>query len=362
MNILITGVGGATPRAIARRVRQLYPNAYIVGTDLNYKALGFHMRGLVDRYYIVPSSNHDDYWKTTEGIIIDHKIDLAFVQPEKEVLKWGAYYEENNRFLCPTLIPPYKLAKALINKANMADVLKGTKFIPRTIRISPNKPSFKQISEEIGYPCWIRATEGSGGYGSLKLNNQKDLEAWLLIHSDIEEFTVSEYLPGRHLANQMLYIDGKCLKNGGLECVEYVMANVAPSKVTGNTSYGRFLNEGNLLEFCEQCIDYICKQLNEIPHGVLSFDLKEDVDGNYKVTEVNIRHMAYTETMAKAGYDLVLDSINYLMNGEEGISNLGHYNFLKNFIFLRDVDIEPILMEEKDLEKAKSHIYISKMV
>lgn len=39
----------------------------------------------------------------------------------------------------------------------------------------------------------------------------------------------------------MLYIDGEYLKGAALECAEYVMANLVPSKVTGNTSFGRFL-------------------------------------------------------------------------------------------------------------------------
>lgn len=358
MNILVTGIGGATPRAIARRIRQVFPTATIIATDLHVKALGFHMKGLVDEYYIVPRSSHEDYWPVTKEIIEKHNIDLAFVQPEKEVIKWGTYLEENGKFLCPTVIPPVTLAKALINKANMADVLKGTKYIPKTVRISPDEPQYKEIQSEIGYPCWIRATEGSGGYGSLKINKQQDLEAWLLIHQEIKEFTVSEFLTGRHLANQMLYIDGKLIKNGGLECVEYVMANVAPSKVTGNTSFGRFLNEPELLTFCEECIDFICKKLNVIPHGVLSFDLKEDTEGNYKVTEVNIRHMAYTETMARAGFDLVTDSINYLQDGADAITERGHYRYAKDFIFLRDVDIEPILMEEHELKMAERHVSV----
>ena len=349
MNILISGVGGATPRSIARRIRQLYPDSCIIGTDLHPKALGFHMMGLIDKGYIVPRSSSKDYWAVTKNIIEENEIDFAFIQPEKEVIAWGNYYERHQTFPCPVLIPPVKLAEALINKANMSEILEDTHFIPKTLRISPTKPCHQEIKEKIGYPCWIRATEGSGGFGSLKLNNQQDLEAWLLIHKEIQEFTVSEYLPGRHLANQMLYIDGKCIKNAGLECVEYVMANVAPSKVTGNTSFGRFLNEEKLLQFCEKCADEISGRLGVKPHGVLSFDLKEDANGGMKVTEINIRHMAYTGIMASAGFDLVNDTIMHLTGRQHQINNRGHYFFEKNYIFLRDVDIEPVLMEEHQL-------------
>ena len=36
-------------------------------------------------------------------------------------------------------------------------------------------------------------------------------------------------------------------------------------------------------------------------HGILSFDIKEDKDGNMKVTEVNIRHMAYAGVYGTCG-------------------------------------------------------------
>ena len=43
--------------------------------------------------------------------------------------------------------------------------------------------------------------------------------------------------------------------------------------------------------------------------------LKEDADGEMKVTEINIRHMAYTGVMAKVGFNLVKDSLLILEDG-----------------------------------------------
>lgn len=349
MNILISGIGGPTPRSIAKRIREVYPDCNIIGIDANKKALGFYIKGLVDKHYIVPRASDASYWDAINKIITDDKIDFAFIQPEFEVIKWGEFFEAAGKYPCPVLLPPLELARKLMDKALMSDLLEGTDYIPKTVKISPSQPKYDEIENKVGYPCWIRASVGSGGLGSLKLNSKNDLEAWLLIHKEIKEFTVSEFLTGRHLANQMLYIDGKCLKNGGLHCAEYVMADIAPSKVTGNTSFGRLINDENLLKFCEECIHEISKRSGIVPHGVLSFDLKEDSAGNLKVTEINIRHMAYTGIMASAGFDLVNDTILYLTGKENEIKNRGLYSFDKDYIFLRDVDIEPILMQEKDL-------------
>lgn len=347
-SILITGIGGPTPRSIALRLRELYPQAKLVGVDTNPKALGFYMDGLLNKSFIVPRANEQHYWDEIKKVIDREAIDLAFVQPEKEVLAWGNYYKENGSYIVPTLIPPIDYADSLINKAVMAELLSDTDYIPDTVTISSSQPDFELVEKKVGYPCWIRASEGSGGLGSLKLNRRKDLEAWLFIHNDIKEFTVSEFLTGRHLANQMLYLEGDLIKNAGLHCAEYVMADIAPSKVTGNTSYGRFLNEDKLLSFCETVMEVIAQKLDVAPHGVFSFDLKEDMEGNLKVTEINVRHMAYSGIMAKVGFDLIGDTVKYLGGNESDIAK-GRFTYDGDYIFLRDVDSEPIIMKESDL-------------
>ncbi len=347
-NILITGIGGPTPRSIAKTIRKLNQRFRIIGIDSNPKALGFFIPGLVDNYFVSPRVDNQDYWPFILDLIKNESIDLAFVQPEVEVIGWGQYQMFHNSLPCPVLIPPFNLASCLIDKSIMADLLMGTNFIPKTIKVTQSDPKFSDIECLIGYPCWIRATKGSGGLGSLKLYDQADYKSWLFINKNINEFTVSEYLPGRHLANQMLYYSGEYLKGASVECVEYIMANVAPSKVTGNTSFGRFINEDRIQVFCNDCVNYLCGKVGVKPHGVLSFDLKEDNERNLKVTEVNIRHMAYTGVMAEAGCNLVEDTISLLQTGTISENQRQPlFNYMKPYIFLRDVDTEPILLENE---------------
>ncbi|MGB0806814.1 MAG: hypothetical protein ACPGRC_08995, partial [Salibacteraceae bacterium] len=278
-------------------------------------------------------------------IIEKFKIDFAFVQPESEVLAWGEYFKNNKSYPCPTIIPPVEHVKALMNKAKMAELLDGTGFIPKTITISPAQPKYEEVASEIGYPCWIRASVGSGGLGSLKIDRKEELQAWLFIHKNVPEFTVSEFLTGRHLANQMLYVNGKCIANAGLHCAEYVMADIAPSKVTGNTSFGILLNEKTLLDKCEEVMTTVQNKTKVLANGVYSFDFKEDAHGNLMVTEINIRHMAYTGILAKCGFDLIDLSIS-LLTEKSPVPVLNQYFFEKPKVFLRDVDIEPIILEQ----------------
>lgn len=353
--ILITGIGGLTPRSIATVVKENHPDYMIIGCDVERKAMGFFMKTkagekLIDKYYIAPRCNNPIYFSWIEKLIEQEHIDYAFVQPEAEIVEWGQYYEDHGKFPCPTLMGCKLLSESLRDKSIMAELLEGTHFIPRTLKVTQENPRFDDVKNEIGFPCWIRATEGTGGLGSLRLDDISSYQSWLFINSRIPEFTVSEFLTGRHLANQMLYYNGEYVKGAALECVEYVMANTAPSHVTGNTHFGRFLNEDRINSFCDDCIRYLEKKLNVQAHGILSFDLKEDKNGNLKVTEVNIRHMAYTGVMARVGFDLIEDTLRIMEDGNsDKIQRDQFHHYDKPYVFLRDVDVEPIVLDSEEI-------------
>ncbi len=347
--ILVTGIGGLTPRSITKIIRKNHPDYKIIGCDIDKKAIGFFINGLLDDYYVCPKCTADEYFLWIENLVTDKHIDYAFVQPESEIVAWGHYYEIHGKYPCPVFMGSKLLSKSLKDKSIMADLLKDTKYIPKTIKVTQENPLFNKIEKEIGFPCWIRASEGTGGLGSLRLDDLDSYKSWLFINAQISEFTVSEYLTGRHLANQMLYYKGEYVKGAALECVEYVMANCAPSHVTGNTHFGRFLNDDRINRFCNSCIKYLEQKLGVSAHGILSFDLKEDKNGDMKVTEINIRHMAYTGVMADVGFNLIEDTIKILENGNcDDVTRCPFFHYDKPYVFLRDVDVEPIILESEE--------------
>ena len=348
--ILVTGIGGLTPRSITTIIRKNHPDYKIIGVDANKKAIGFYMNDLLDECYVCPRCSEENYFPWIEQLVEEKHIDYAFVQPESEIVAWGEYFDKHGNYPCPVFMGSKLLSASLKDKAIMAELLKGTEFIPKTIKVTQENPCFEEVEREIGFPCWIRATEGTGGLGSLKLDDLSSYKSWLFINSQIPEFTVSEFLTGRHLANEMLYYNGEYIKGAALECAEYVMANTAPSKVTGNTAFARFLNEDRINEFCDRCIKYLEQELNVPAHGILSFDLKEDSNGNLKVTEVNIRHMAYAGVMARVGFDLIEDTIRIMEDGNaNNVERAPFFHYSKPYIFLRDVDVEPIVLEGESI-------------
>ena len=69
-----------------------------------------------------------------------------------------------------------------------------------------------------------------------------------------------------------------------------------------------------------------------------------------KVTEINIRHMAYTGVMAHVGFDLIEDTIRIMEEGNaNNVVRDQFYHYEKPYIFLRDVDVEPIILESEKI-------------
>ena len=129
------------------------------------------------------------------------------------------------------------------------------------------------------------------------------------------------------------------------------MAKVAPSGITGNTSFGRLLNEPKVFEEANKAMDHMFKHTGAKKHGFFTVDFKEDENGKPYITEVNVRHVAFTQCFAAGGANFAEDTMRLLDNDPSFDKNFKLYEFEKDLIFLRDVDALPILMKEKDLLK-----------
>ena len=357
-NILITGVGGPTPRSFVRAVKLTEHSANkqyrFVGVDCNPLAYGLYDNSLFDQRYVVPRSNSDEYWPAMNQLIRKENIDAAIVLPEEEVLEWSLNHQSKLNRPVITHLPDHRLAKSLVNKHQMHEQLADSSLIPKFIKINPLSYNYQSIVNEIGDTFWIRSTEGSSGLGSLKIDSEEALSQWISINPKVKEFIATEYLPGRNMACKMLYFDDGLKRTACAERVNYIMAKVAPSGITGNTSFGRLINEPELVKLSKQALEIIASQLACELNGIFTVDYKEDSEGFPKITEINVRHVAFTSSMAAGGANIPLDTIKAMISGKGAAMDRVDYTYGESLIFLRDVDAEPIIMKESDLLKDDS--------
>lgn len=350
MNILITGVGGPTPRSFAISLKKYseHKNVRLIGTDINPLAIGLYRKDLFDKSYIVPRATDENYWDSINEIIKKESIDYAVILPELEVLVW-ADKQENGGLPCSTLLPNSELSKFLVDKSKMTSVLEPYDLVPKSVEFTRDVKDFSHIFEKLGEQFWVRSSSGTSGLGSLLIDSVTSLQNWIQINPNVNDFLASTYLPGRNLACKLLYWNGKLVRSACAERVNYIMAKVAPSGITGNTSFGRLLNEPDLVDVASKAMDIMFKETGAPKHGFFTADFKEDEDGKPYITEVNVRHVAFTQCFAAGGANFAADTITLLSNPESFDMTYKMYEFAPNLIFLRDVDDLPILMNENDL-------------
>lgn len=346
----MTGVGGITARSIATALRSCgsFDSYELIGTDCNRLSIGLYQKHLFNKAYIVPKATDPNYWAVIEKIIYDNDIEQAIVQPEQEVLEWSRR-AKGQELPCKALIPDFNIASILIDKLLMTETLKPFGLVPRSLSIDANQNSFDEVETELSYPFWIRSTLGSSGFGSLKVESRQMLKSWIAINPEIGKFLASEYLPGRNLACKMLYFNGELIRSACAERVNYIMSNIAPSGITGNTSFGRLLNAPEVFKTAKEGLEILFGKTSSSKHGFFTVDLKENENGKPLITEVNIRHIAFTSCFATAGANFAEDTVRLLADDKDFDKKFRLYEFREGLIFVRDIDCLPIVMRDSDL-------------
>jgi len=352
MKILITGVGGPTPRSFAISLKKYsnYKKFEFIATDINPLSIGLYQKDLFEKSYIVPRASDTNYWNAIEKIIGENNIDIAVILPELEVIEWSRRKEKED-LPCKVLLPDYDLAELLVDKAKMTNLLEALDIVPASVEFHREEKELDKVSDKLGYPYWIRSTSGTSGLGSLKIEDKNSLKNWIHINPNVENFLASTFLSGRNLACKLLYFEGKLLRAAVAERVNYIMAKVAPSGITGNTSFGRLLNEPEIVKEAIRAMDYMFNHSKTKKHGFFTVDFKEDDKGKPYITEVNVRHVAFTQCFAAGGANFAEDTIRLLNNDSDFDREFKIYEFEKDLIFLRDVDEKPIMMKETELIK-----------
>jgi hypothetical protein len=353
INLLITGVGGPTPRSFARALKHfgIYKDRYrLFATDIHPHAVGLYQHDLFDKSFITPKSSQSGYWEAMEQIIKAYAIDAAIILPETEVRAWSVRQQETGTLPCPSLIPDLKMVDAVLDKSVLTAALAPYDLVPKSVAIKTLDDATKSlINNTLTYPFWVRSATGSSGLGSYKVHEFDDLVRWISINPSVETFLASQYLPGRNLGVKFLYHEGQLLRTAVGERVNYIMAKVSPSGITGNTSFGRLLNDALAVETAHRAIETVFDHAGAARHGFFTVDLKEDANGQPMITEINVRHVAFTQAFAAGGANFCEDTVRILTNDSSFDCSFIQYEFDPGTIFLRDVDAVPIIMNELNL-------------
>lgn len=344
MKIIITGACAVSARNVLRSLKMSdkFKDATFIGWDMCSILYGVYSKDF-ERLYKVPGVADPSYREVVNEILMKEQPDAVMVIPEVEVLYWA-----NNPFDVPHMVPDASFCDLAISKRKLFKLLEGTGLVPVSTDISREDANKEGFIMPIEYPMWVRdASAGTAsGKGSFLAHNIKELRAWVEINDGIDLFQISEYCPGGNYGVLCLFEKGNLLKVAIAERLEYIMAKVAVSGITGNTSVGRFLNDEAIKKNALEAIEKVCQATDSVMNGVVVVDMKADKDGVAKVTEINIRYVAYNCCLASAGFNLAEYHLLTALGRSNELSKVQEIIFPENNRFLRDVDGLPVYIEE----------------
>lgn len=345
MKILITGACAVSARSVLRSLKmsELFKDAEFIGWDMCSLLYGVYA-GEFDKIYKVPAAGDTDYRTVVQNILDKERPDAVIVVPEVEVLYWAKH-----PFDVPHIVPPAKFAELVISKERLFDALSGTGLVPEYRNIASSEIMKADFDNPLGYPVWIRdgAAGTASAKGAFKAESLDELQAWVKINPHTTQFQLSQFLPGRNLGCFCLFKDGKLIKMAQAQRIEYIMAKVAVSGITGNTSKGKLLNEEKIKNVALKAIDILCNKTGEIMNGLVVVDMKEDANGNPIITEINIRHVAFSSSFAMAGQNISEAQLLLALDRDNEITGTVQKNYPKGNLLLRDVDGAPIYIENE---------------
>lgn len=344
MKILITGACAVSARSVLRSLKKspIFKDCEFIGWDMCSLLYGVY-EGLFDKMYKVPAVSDPSYRRVVDKIIEEEKPDAAIIVPEVEVLYWS-----ENHFDVPHIVPPSKFSRLVISKERLFEALKDTGLVPKSRTVSVDEINSPKFNNEFGYPVWIR--DGSAGTasakGAFKASNINELRAWTQINTGIQRFQLSEFLPGGNFGCFCLFKNGKLIKMAQAQRIEYIMAKVAVSGITGNTSKGKLLNRDDIKQTALKAIEILCKQTGEVMNGLVVVDMKGDNQDKPLITEINIRHVAFSSSFANAGFNISEYQLLLALDRGDEISAEIEKIYPQNNAILRDVDGLPIYVED----------------
>tara|TARA_B100001750_G_scaffold4178_1_gene3320 strand:- start:2486 stop:3562 length:1077 start_codon:yes stop_codon:yes gene_type:complete len=280
-NVLVTGSGGIGGVNFVNALRVTKKEYLISGTDFNKYYLELPS---LDFKYITPRHTDPKFLEKIKEIIGKDKIDFLHPSPHAEA---SVIAKEINDIKTATYLPKYdviirdKLQTQEILERNQVPVAK-TEIVDSLQDIKSTKEKFRD--EKV----WVRMKSGAGGKLSLLCETSQQIEDWIRIWvnrgtAKYSDFMIQEYLPGKNIACDSLWHNGKFIASFTRERLEYPFKHISPSGITGTPTVSRIIVDEKVNEIAKKAI----LSSDSKPHGSYAVDLKGNKEDNPVVTEID---------------------------------------------------------------------------
>ena len=343
---LITGAGTGSSGNVIRALQATSPKPHIVGTNEDRFVLKL---SCASRNYLCPEPGGDTYVSALLEIVRQERINVI-LPTDDNVVK--ALSEGRDRFPIDLLLPRRDTIDLCQDKYALNVHLRRQGVpAPRTYAIKTLRDLekiFARFSRE-GI-LWCRARRGSRSLAATPVATLEQAQAWITQWRDlrgvkVSDFTLGEYLPGRHFIVQSIWHKGTLLRAQTIEVLSYFAAGNNPSGVFSLSSLAKTVVAPEALQVTLDAV----KALERRPSGAYFVELKESVDGVPSITEINAgRFPSGVTALLAIGKDNMVAMFAAAALGEARKAAEPHGSPVEYFL-VRDIDAVPGVYSETDL-------------
>jgi carbamoyl-phosphate synthase large subunit len=284
MRILLLGAGGNAANNVARCLWAA--GHYTVGADADPLMLRLSD---CDRTVVLETLPADGqaHLDELQALVEHHGIGFLHAQPDAEARFVAEHRRGHHGLRCPVAVPPAAIVARCQDKLACAEALGG--LAPATHALADGPAAVARALRRHG-AVWLRLRHGSGSTGALPTGSAAMAEQWVAHWSarrgfGWEDWIAAEVLPGRDLSWTGLYSYGRLVLSVAKERERLLGGQRSPAGVSSTATIQRIVRRPDLNAVCEEAVRRVAG--DELPHGVLMVDAREDANGRPRVTEIN---------------------------------------------------------------------------
>ena len=281
---LITRAGSGASGNLIRALRAMTPAPVTVGANHDRFTI---KASLADLNYVVPEPTSAEFVDAVLDIVERDRINLI-IGTDENVVK--ALSDARDRFPFDLMLPRRETIDLCQDKQAL-----NTFFRDRDIPV----PRFYEVGslddlEEIfarfegDGVLWCRVRRGSLSLGATPVANVDQARSWITQWRDlrgikVSDFTLGEYLPGRHFIVTSVWYRGQLLLVQATEALSYFAAGNNPSGTFSLTHLARTVVAPEPLRISLDAI----RALEDCPSGAFVVEFKETSHGKPAIMEIN---------------------------------------------------------------------------
>lgn len=344
--LLVTSAGTGPSNNLIRSLRAGRPSVTIIGCHDDPFVL---TSSTADRRYLIPAAG-PALARALRRVARAEGVDLVIPATDADTLALSRARAGLARHL---FLPRPALIELCADKYRFARRLRSLGLpVPATARVRHLRDVdaiFRRLSGRSGAPLWCRVRRGAGSRGAIPVATAAQARSWIAYWRDMRDvpvgaFTLSEYLPGRDLGCQSVWKNGTQLLVKTYERLSYLASGAQAGPISSVPALTKTVREPEIAALCARVI----RALDPRASGVFGVDLRQDVDGVARVTEINAgRFSSITNLLDLTGkHNMTAVYLQAALGGRVDLRD--EYDVAEYHYLLRDIDAVPRILREEE--------------